>query len=324
VDVDAISDGERTVIGAIMEHIEEAGVHSGDSACVIPPQNLPAEACDEIAAQTRALADALQVVGLMNVQYAVQDGEVYVLEVNPRASRTIPFLSKATGAPLAQLATRVMLGHSLEELGFTEEVHIDHVAVKEAVFPFARFPGVDTQLGPEMKSTGEVMGIAGSFGLAYAKAQIAAGHRLPQEGSVFFSLNDRDKIPAAAGAAQTFAGLGFEICATEGTASWLRENGVECERVNKVREGRPHIVDRIINGEVALVINTPSGKHPHQDEILIRSTSWARRMPIITTVRAAVAAAEAVARMREARRSVRTLQEYTVDTHGSVPEPRVM
>ncbi|GAG03009.1 unnamed protein product, partial [marine sediment metagenome] len=269
-------------------------MHSGDSACVIPPQTLSKEVCDEIARQTRALARALEVVGLMNVQYAVHRGEVYVLEVNPRASRTIPFVAKATGVPLAQLAAKVMLGHSLEELGLTSEVTIGHVAVKEAVFPFARFPRTDTQLGPEMKSTGEVMGLADDFGMAFAKSQVAAGQDLPTEGTAFFSLRDRDKVPAAAGVARALVEMGFQLCATEGTAAWLRSNGLECERVNKVREGRPHIVDRIINGDVALVINTPSGKHPRQDEIVIRSTSWARRTPIITTIQGAMATAEAI------------------------------
>jgi carbamoyl-phosphate synthase large subunit len=321
VDVDAISDGEITVIGAIMEHIEEAGVHSGDSACVIPPQTLSAELCDEISRQTRALAKALGVVGLMNVQYAVHAGRVYVLEVNPRASRTVPFVSKATGVPLAKLATKAMLGHSLAELGFTEEVRIGHVAVKEAVFPFARFPGIDTQLGPEMKSTGEVMGLAEDFAMAFAKAEIAAGCSLPTEGTVFFSLNDRDKTPEAAAAAAEFARMGFSLCATEGTADWLRAQGLVCPRINKVREGRPHIVDAIINGEIALVVNTPSGKHPRQDEIAIRSTSWARRVPIITTIRAAAAAAGATRELKESEMAVRTLQEYTVDTHGTAPAP---
>ncbi|MFW6188790.1 MAG: carbamoyl-phosphate synthase large subunit [Planctomycetota bacterium] len=321
VDVDAISDGADTVIGAIMEHIEEAGVHSGDSACVIPPQTLSDEVCEEIARQTRTLADALDVVGLMNVQYAVQEGRVYVLEVNPRASRTIPFVSKTTGVPLAKLATQVMLGHSLQELGFTEEVQIDHVAVKEAVFPFARFPGVDTVLGPEMKSTGEVMGLAQDFGLAFAKSQLAAGQVLPTEGTVFFSLRDRDKTEAAAEAAEEFARLGFSLLATDGTCRFLRERGLEADRINKVREGRPHIVDSLINGEVALVVNTPSGKNPRRDEIAIRSTAWARKTPIITTIPGLRAAVRGVQSLQSEELSVRTLQEYTADTHGEVQEP---
>jgi carbamoyl-phosphate synthase large subunit len=323
VDVDAISDGNLTVIGAIMEHIEQAGVHSGDSACVIPPQTLSREICDEIARQTRALSEALQVVGLMNVQLAVQAGKVYVLEVNPRASRTIPFVSKTIGVSLANLATKVMLGRSLEELGLTREVQVRHVAVKEAVFPFARFSGIDTQLGPEMKSTGEVMGVADEFGMAFAKSQIAAGQHLPVEGKVFFSLRDRDKTGTAVTVARTLAELGLELCATEGTATFLRSHGLAVGRVNKVREGRPHIVDAIIDGQIALVINTPSGKHPRQDEFAIRSTSWARRVPIITTIQGAVATAAAIRSLKERQLTVKTLQEYTVDTHGSVVQPRV-
>jgi carbamoyl-phosphate synthase large subunit len=321
VDVDAISDGKLTVIGAIMEHIEQAGVHSGDAACVIPPQSLSKEVCDEMTRQTVELARALQVVGLMNVQYAIHNGQVYVLEVNPRASRTIPFVSKATGVPLAKLATKVLLGHSLEELGLTREVSIRHVAVKEAVFPFARFPKVDTQLGPEMKSTGEVMGLADNFGMAFAKAQLGAGQNLPLRGTVFFSLNDRDKGQPAARVASAFAELGFQLCATEGTAAFLRGHGLDCSRVNKVNEGRPHVVDQIINGAISIVINTPSGKHPHQDEIVIRSTSWARRVPIITTIQGATAAVEAVRRLKEKEMTVRTLQEYIIDTHGQAPAP---
>ena len=324
VDVDAVSDGRRTVIGAIMEHIEHAGVHSGDSACVLPPQTLSKEICDEIARQTRVLAEALNVVGLLNVQYAVRGGEVYVLEVNPRASRTIPFVSKATGVPLAKVATKIMLGHTLSDLGLTKEVSVDHVAVKEAVFPFARFPGVDTQLGPEMKSTGEVMGLAGDFGMAFAKAEIAAGQELPLEGTVFLSLMDRDKTAAMVKVAGELAEVGMSLCATEGTAQFLQQNGLKCERVNKVREGRPHVVDMILNGEVALVINTPSGKHPRQDEIAIRSTSWARRVPIVTTVQGAVATATAICSLKQSEMEVRTLQEYTIDTHGKVQLPQVI
>jgi carbamoyl-phosphate synthase large subunit len=260
----------------------------------------------------------------MTVQYAVQKGQVYVLEVNPRASRTVPFVSKATGVALAKLATQVMLGHSLEDLGLRREVSIKHVAVKEAVFPFARFPGIDTQLGPEMKSTGEVMGIADTFGMAYAKSQLGASQNLPKEGVVFWSLRDRDKRPAAAKVARGFVELGFRLCATEGTANFLRGFGLECERVNKVREGRPHIVDKIIDRQIALVINTPSGKHPRQDEIAIRSTSWARGVPIVTTVEGAVATVEAVRSLKQNELTVKTLQEYTIETHGSVPSPKVM
>jgi carbamoyl-phosphate synthase large subunit len=321
VDVDAISDGKLTVIGAIMEHIEEAGIHSGDSACVFPPQTLSKEVRDEIARQTKALSKALEVVGLMNVQYAIRDEKVYVLEVNPRASRTIPFVSKAIGKPLAKLATQILMGHSLPDLGFTEEVSIEHVTVKEAVFPFARFPGIDTQLGPEMKSTGEVMGIDVNFGMAFAKAQLAAGQNLPTEGTVFISLSDKDKLPEAVSAARALSQLGFSLCATEGTDRFLHDSGIDCDRVNKVREGRPHIVDRIINGEIALVINTPRGKQSHQDEIAIRSTSWARLVPIITTIQGAGIAVEAIGKLKEQELSIRTLQEYTIDTHGEVQAP---
>jgi len=322
VDVDAISDGKVTIIGAIMEHIEEAGVHSGDSACVIPPQTLSGEICREIAKQTKTLAGALKVVGLMNVQYAVQGKDIYVLEVNPRASRTIPFVSKAIGVPLAKLATKVMLGRSLKEMGLTSEVEIGHVAVKEAVFPFARFPGVDTQLGPEMKSTGEVMGMADDFAMAFAKAQVAAGQDLPAGGTVFFSLRDQDKTPAAAAAARSLSQMGFALSGTDGTAAFLRKSGLKCRRINKVRQGRPHVVDKIIDGQIALVINTPSGKHPRQDEIAIRSTSWARKVPIITTIRGAVATADAIGKLKQGEMNVKTLQEYTIDTHGRVPAPK--
>jgi carbamoyl-phosphate synthase large subunit len=324
VDVDAISDGKTVVIGAIMEHIEEAGVHSGDSACAIPPQTLPKKVCEEIARQTKALARALNVIGLINIQYAVQDGVVFVLEVNPRASRTVPFVSKTIGVSLANLATKVMIGHSLKELGFTKEISAKHVAVKEAVFPFVRFPGIDTQLGPEMKSTGEVMGLANDFGMAFAKSQIAAGQMLPTKGTVFFSLRDGDKNAAIVSVAREFLELGMELCATDGTARFLGGHGLTVRRVNKVREGRPHIVDAIIDGQIALVINTPSGKHPRQDEIAIRSTSWARRVPIITTVEGAVATAKAIRVLKSGEMGIKTLQEYTIDTHGSVAPPRVM
>ncbi len=321
VDVDAISDGRRSVVGAIMEHIEEAGVHSGDSACVIPSQTLSAEVCDEIVRQTHVLAEALGVVGLMNVQYAVQKEQVFVLEVNPRASRTIPFVSKTIGVPLAKLATQVMLGSSLQELGFTEQVTPDHVAVKEAVFPFARFPGVDTVLGPEMKSTGEVMGLANDFGMAFAKSQLAAGQVLPTKGTAFFSLRDRDKTNAASKAARRFSEMGFRLLGTDGTATFLNESGLACERINKVRQGRPHIVDAMINGEVALVVNTPSGKNPRKDEIAIRSTAWTRRIPIITTIPGLTAACRAIECLRGEDLTVKTLQEYTIDTHGEVQQP---
>ena len=243
LDVDADRDGQQVVIGGIMEHIERAGVHSGDSACSLPTKSIPAPVLAEIRRQTHALALELQVIGLMNVQFAVKDGAVYILEVNPRASRTVPFVSKAIGVPLAKLAARVMAGRTLADLGFTAEVVPRHISVKEAVFPFAKFPGVDTLLGPEMKSTGEVMGIGASFGAAFAKAQIAAGTILPQSGKVFISVRDEDKgrvLPTA----QRLAGAGFSLIATSGTAAYLRQHGLQVEAVNKVADGSPHIGGR--------------------------------------------------------------------------------
>ncbi len=313
LDVDAISDRENVVVGAIMEHIEEAGIHSGDSACVMPPQTVPEAVNAEIKRQTEALAKELNVVGLLNIQFALRENELYVLEVNPRASRTIPFVSKATGIPLAKLATKVMLGHKLPELGLTGQVKPRHVSVKEAVFPFTRFPGIDTVLTPEMKSTGEVMGIAKDFGLAFAKAQMAAGQHLPGKGTVFFSLRDRDKNSCCAQAARSLSAAGFTLFATEGTCRWLQDNGVQAGRVNKVREGRPHIVDKIIDGEIDLVINTPSGKHPREDEVAIRRTAWAQNVPLITTAQGAIATAKAIGRCTDAAHSVCTVQEYTGD-----------
>ncbi len=320
LDVDAISDGHNVVIGAVMEHIEQAGIHSGDSACVMPPQTVAEEINAEIERQTVALARELNVIGLLNIQFALRESELYVLEVNPRASRTIPFVSKATGIPLAKLATKVILGHKLPELGLTGQVKTPHISVKEAVFPFTRFPGIDTLLTPEMKSTGEVMGIAQDFGLAFAKAQMAAGQHLPREGTVFFSLRDRDKKLPAAEAARALSEVGFEVFATKGTCKWLLENGVPAERINKVREGRPHVVDKIIDGEIDLVINTPSGKHPREDEVAIRQTAWAQGVPLITTVQGAVASAKAIARCRDEAYSVRTLQEYTEAAGLTAPE----
>jgi carbamoyl-phosphate synthase large subunit len=247
VDVDAISDGKTTVVAGIMEHIEEAGIHSGDSACVLPTITFDPELLRTIERQTKLIAEELHVVGLMNIQYAIKDGELYVLEVNPRASRTIPFVSKAIGVPLAKLATKVMLGKTLQELGFTAPIRPKHISVKEAVFPFNRFPNVDILLGPEMKSTGEVMGIDHSFGLAFAKSQMAAGFKMPLSGRVFISVHDlyQDRIVPVA---QAFAGMGFQITATGGTANRLREQGIAVETILKVSEGRPNVVDRIKNG----------------------------------------------------------------------------
>ena len=309
LDVDAVSDGHTVVIGGIMEHIERAGVHSGDSACVLPTMSIPPEVLDEIRRQTRALAFELGVVGLMNVQFAVKDGHVFILEVNPRASRTVPFVSKATGVPLAKIAARVMAGRTLEELGFLHEIVPPHVSVKEAVFPFSKFPGVDTLLGPEMKSTGEVMGIDGSFGAAFAKSQIAAGNPLPTEGTVFISVRDADK-PKALGIARRLARLGFPLLATRGTAAYLRAHGLAVEAINKVAEGTPHCVDAIRAGKVAMVINTPQGFGPQLDSFSIRRSALECRVAYFTTIAGAEAAVEAVEILRRQSLGVRPLQEH--------------
>ena len=309
VDVDAISDGKLTVIGGIMEHIEEAGIHSGDSACVLPPYSLSPETQEDIKEQTRALARELGVIGLLNIQFAVKDGQVYVLEVNPRASRTVPFVSKATAVSLAKLATKVMLGHTLEELGFTEEVVPPYFAVKESVFPFRRFPGVDPILGPEMRSTGEVMGIDEDFGLAYAKAQLAAGQVLPLAGGVLFSVKDPDK-PLMAPLVKDFKDLGFQVYATRGTALCLKKQGVEVEEVYKIREARPNIIDRIKNREIALVINTPRGRHTPEDSYSIRRAALEYNVPYTTTLAAAKATLHAIRTLKEGKLEVKSLQEY--------------
>jgi carbamoyl-phosphate synthase large subunit len=309
IDVDAISDGKETIIGGVMEHIEEAGIHSGDSACVLPPMSLKPEVVERIGEHTRALARELGVVGLMNIQYAVKDDTIYVIEVNPRGSRTVPFVSKATGVPLAKLATKVIMGRSLAELGLTREVVPAHVSVKEAVFPFNRFPGVDTLLGPEMKSTGEVMGIDRTFGLAFAKSQMAAGQNLPLSGSVFISVKDEDKEALVETAAR-LSSLGFRILATSGTSGFLARKGIANERVNKVREGRPHIVDMIKNGEIDLVINTVSGKKTVSESVSIRLAALALEIPYTTTVAGARAAAQAIEALGRGGVEVCTLQEY--------------
>ncbi|MBI5561991.1 MAG: carbamoyl-phosphate synthase large subunit [Deltaproteobacteria bacterium] len=309
VDVDCVADGETAVIAGIMEHIEEAGIHSGDSACAIPPYSLDAAVLGEIRRQTKLLAMELKVVGLMNVQYAVKDGAVYVLEVNPRASRTIPFVAKATGIPLAKIATKVMAGMTLRELGFTEEAAPAYTSVKEAVFPFIKFPGVDTLLGPEMKSTGEVMGIAEGFGAAFAKAQIAAGNRLPLNGCVFISVREEDK-PEIVAVGRVLAELGFKVIATGGTARHLREAGVAVDLVNKVSEGRPHIVDRIKSREVDMVINTSFGAKSVSDSYSIRRTSLEFGLPYFTTVAGAKAAAMGIRAVLKEGLGVKSIQEY--------------
>ncbi len=310
MDVDAIADGRRVVIGGIMEHIEEAGIHSGDSACSLPPRSVPDKILDEIREQTTALALDLQVVGLINVQFAVKNSTVYVIEVNPRASRTVPFVSKATGVPLAKLATKVMAGMTLEELGLPREPAVHHVAVKEAVLPFVKFPGVDAILGPEMKSTGEVMGIDRDFGRAFAKSQIAASGTLPLEGTVFLSVRDPDK-PHLPPLGQAFAELGFHILATTGTARCLQDAGIPAERVYKVTEGvRPHIVDRMKNGEVVLVVNTPEGRASRLDSYSIRRTAITQGIPCFTTMAAANAAVEGIRALKTEGLQVKALQDY--------------
>ena len=309
IDVDAISDGKTTVIGGIMEHIEEAGIHSGDSACVLPPISVPREIIEEIKVQTRALAKELGVVGLMNIQYAVKDNLLYVLEVNPRASRTAPFVSKAIGVPLAKLATKIMLGKTLAELGFTREVEPTHLAVKESVFPFIRFPNVDILLGPEMKSTGEVMGIDRTFGMAFAKAQLAAGYSLPLKGNVFISVRDQDKS-AILSAARDFDKLGFKIYATQGTSAFLSEHGVQNLMVAKLSEGRPHVIDHIKNEEINLVINTSTGGKTASDAYLIRRATLVYNLPYATTIAGARAFVQAIASICEGELQVTSLQEY--------------
>ena len=308
VDVDCLADAETQFVAGVMEHIEEAGIHSGDSACALPPYSLGAGVIDEIKEQTRALARALNVVGLMNVQYAVKDGVVYILEVNPRASRTVPFVAKAIGQPLAKIASRVMAGEKLASFNLRENRN-EHVAVKEAVFPFARFPGVDIILGPEMKSTGEVMGIDRDFGMAFAKAQIAAGTLLPSQGSVFISVRDNDK-PALIEAARSLVAMGFGIVATSGTARFFASHGISVRNINKVMEGRPHIVDAMKNGEVQLVFNTSEGAASIRDSFDLRHTALMNKIPYFTTVAGAKAAVRAIEALRTGSLAVSPLQAY--------------
>jgi carbamoyl-phosphate synthase large subunit len=309
VDVDAISDGEDTIIGGIMEHIEAAGVHSGDSACVLPSLTIGPPLLEEITAATKALASELEVVGLMNVQYAIKGARLFVLEVNPRASRTVPFVSKATGVPLARLAARVMIGRSLKDLGLTREIIPAHISVKEAVLPFNRLPDVDTLLGPEMKSTGEVMGIDSDFGAAYAKAQLGAGQKLPVTGTVFISVNDNDKNALLSVASQ-FEDMGFNIVATRGTAAFLEEHGILNRVIHKVSTGRPHVVDAIKNGEIQMIINTGSGHKPRQDGYMIRRAAIKYNIPYATTIAGAKAMCRGISALKNGALSVRTIQEY--------------
>jgi carbamoyl-phosphate synthase large subunit len=299
------------VIG-VMEHIEEAGIHSGDSACALPPYSLSKDIVRKLKEQTRALAKALRVRGLMNVQYAIKDNEIYVIEVNPRASRTVPFVGKSTGVPWAKLAAKVMAGKTLAELGVKELPDPAHTAVKESVFPFSKFPGVDVILGPEMRSTGEVMGIDRNFALAFAKSQIAAGTVLPMKGTVFISVRDADK-DAVVPVAKSLADQGFELIATAGTHAMLAKCDVPATRISKLAEGRPNIKDYIKNGKVQLIINTPTRKGPQTDEGKIRAMAVLNKVPIVTTITGATAAARAIAAMRQEEWGVKPLQEYFGD-----------
>ncbi len=310
VDVDAVSDGTSICIAGIMEHIEAAGIHSGDSACVLPPRTLSGTVIEEIRAATRAMAAELKVVGLMNVQFAVLNEKLFVLEVNPRASRTVPFVSKSTGVALAKLATKAMLGRSLAEIGIQGDLPFTrHISVKESVFPFGKLPGVDLLLGPEMKSTGEVMGIAYDFGAAYAKAQLGAGHRLPTGGTVFISVEDKDK-PAVVSIAAGFRSLGFEILSTSGTARFLKQNGIQCQAVKKVSMGRPHVVDAIKNKMVQLIINTAGSSGPLKDGYAIRRAALAFKVPYTTTIHGADATLLAISSMKREASYVLPIQDY--------------
>jgi carbamoyl-phosphate synthase large subunit len=309
-DVDAVADGQIVMIGGIMQHIEHAGVHSGDSACVLPPHSITPENLETIVNQTREMAIALNVVGLMNVQYAIHDEEVYVLEVNPRASRTVPFVSKATGRPLAKIAARVMSGQSLQEQGYTQEaVEVDHVSVKEAVLPFDKFAGADGLLGPEMKSTGEVMGIGATFGEAFLKAQLGAGSMLPSTGKVFLSVNDRDK-EGVVDVARRLTQAGFELVATDGTQSYLARHGIQAERILKVHEGRPHVEDAIRSREISLVINSPQDEQSQHDDAYVRRSAILHGVPYTTTLSGAVAAATGIEALQASPPQPRALQDY--------------
>ena len=308
VDVDALCDGTDVFIAGIMEHIEEAGIHSGDSACSLPPQNLSDAVLATIRAQTDSLARALNVIGLMNVQFAVKDEEVYLLEVNPRGSRTVPFVAKATGVPVAKIASRIMAGEKLSSFAL-EDKPLDHIAVKEAVFPFERFPGVDVFLGPEMKSTGEVMGIDKDFGRAFAKSQMGAGTHLPLNGTVFISIKDADKaayVPICA----ELVSLGFTIVATGGTHAALAAANVPATKINKVMEGRPHAVDAMLSGEIDLVFNTAHGAASIRDSLSLRQTALTNKIPYYTTVAGSRAAVAAIKAMQNATLDVKSLQDF--------------
>jgi carbamoyl-phosphate synthase large subunit len=316
VDVDALCDGEQVWIAGIMQHVEEAGIHSGDSACVLPPHGLGEEMLEQIRAQTEGIALALGVVGLLNVQFAIHGETLYVLEANPRASRTVPFVSKAIGVPIAKLACRLMVGERIADLELPRDTRNGHVCVKEVVLPFDRFAGADALLGPEMRSTGEVMGIAADFPTAFAKAQAAAGAKLPMAGTVFITVTDGDK-PAATGVACMLHDLSFKIVATRGTAQAIRRMGIPVETINKLGEGSPHVVDWIERGNVDLVINTPVGTGARVDGYEIRTAAVARHIPCITTMAGGMAAARAIAAARRGAPEVLSLQ----DIHGRGQAP---
>jgi carbamoyl-phosphate synthase large subunit len=308
VDVDALCDGREVWIGGIMQHVEEAGVHSGDSACVLPPHSLGGEMLEQIRAATRELALHIGVVGLLNVQYAVLAGELYVLEANPRASRTVPFVAKVIGTPVAKIAARLMAGEKLADFNLKKR-KLGHVGVKESVFPFARFPGVDTVLGPEMRSTGEVMGIDRSFEVAFAKSQLGGGTRVPRKGTVFVSVRDIDKTRIAE-AVRLLSSIGFKVMATSGTQRFLADFGIPTEKVNKVLEGRPHIVDAIMNGDIQLVFNTTEGPQALADSRSLRRAALLHKVPYYTTLSGAVAAAQGIRAYLGGDLEVRTLQSY--------------
>lgn len=314
LDVDCISDGETSVIGGILQHVEFAGVHSGDAAMVMPPHSIPQSMLEKVRTATYALARELQVVGLMNVQYAIKDDELFIIEVNPRASRTVPFVSKAIGVPLAKLASRVMAGEKLTDLGLTQEIIPPYWAVKESVFPFNRFPGAPIMLSPEMRSTGEVMGIDKDLGVAFAKSQMAAKPSLPDSGDVFISVKDRDKERAVE-IARALSELGFGIISTAGTGALLKKNGISVKEVYRLSEGRPNVIDLIKNGKVSLIINTPQGTVPRQNENLIRSEAIKHNVCIMTTISAAAAAVDGIRSLREKGYEVRSIQSYSSECH---------
>ncbi|MEP3538995.1 MAG: carbamoyl-phosphate synthase large subunit, partial [Hyphomicrobiales bacterium] len=308
VDVDALCDGTDVFVCGIMEHIEEAGIHSGDSACSLPPFSLGSDVIERLEVQTKAMALAIGVVGLMNMQYAIKDDEIYVLEVNPRASRTVPFVAKTIGMPIAKLASRVMAGETIASMNLVAPVY-DHIAVKEAVFPFARFPGVDTVLGPEMRSTGEVMGLDSAFPIAFAKSQLGIGTKVPSGGKVFVSVRDKDK-PRILDTIKKLEQLGFSVLATSGTARYLNEEGVKCEKINKVLEGRPHIVDAIKNHEISLVFNTTEGAQALTDSRSLRQAALINKVPYYTTLAGAIAATNGIEAFTSGTLEVRALQSY--------------